>query len=148
MLTRILRSPLVSLTLFLLSLGALFLMKENANPDHSFSPVQIGILAAIAALLTVWALLVDMHNRNNPKERISMLGLFPAELREVDEGHQWVTYRACRNVYIYYSVTLPLAAGASIFIPDLFSKAFIVLAVWGFGQYAVYWLTIRKLNQV
>lgn len=87
------------------------------------------------------------HNRKYPNDRIHIFGLIPAEFREVDEGQQWITYKACRNVYINYSICLPLAAGFSILLPAYSSNASIVLGALGLGQYIGYGLTIRKFNR-
>ncbi|WP_066309037.1 hypothetical protein [Bacillus sp. FJAT-29814] len=99
-------------------------------------------------LALVWTILIKLHNNKYPKDKIKLAGLIPYEFREMDEGQQWVTYKACRNVYIYYSLAIPVAA----FICFIFSKNIFVpllsIGALGVGQYIVYWMTtFRLLNR-
>lgn len=155
MVSRILRSPLTSTTMFLAALGGIYIFKkywesgEFKKALDSGEPLTAGNIYALcyAAFFVLWVLLVSIHNRKNPKERISIwLGM--SEIWEVDEGQQWITFKACRNVYIYYSICLPLAAVAVIFVPSDFTYALIVLGLLGLGQYLVYGLTRWKYSRI
>ncbi|MCC2353242.1 hypothetical protein OCD85_17290 [Bacillus pacificus] len=69
------------------------------------------------------------------------MSIVPPEFREMDEGQQWVTFKACRNVYIYYTFAIPV----TVLICFIFSQNNLVpllsIGVLGIGQYIVYWLT-------
>ncbi|MBD3922052.1 hypothetical protein H8B09_25040 [Paenibacillus sp. PR3] len=151
MLSRIMRSPFISTTLFLATLGDIYLLMKviEAGEPYRLSTMQQIYNYCLIALLVLWATLVSIHNRKNPKDRISPWGIVPSELREVDEGQQWITFKACRNVYIYYSYSLPLAALAAIlFIPSSYFSAVIIFGLLGLGQYLVYSLTNWKYSRV
>lgn len=150
MLSRIMRSPFISITLFLAVLGDIYLLMkiiESGEPYELSTTAQIYNFCLIT-LLCLWVSLVIIHNRRNPKDRISPWGVIPSELREVDEGQQWITFKACRNVYIYYSYSLPLAALAVVFIPFNYVVTLITFGLLGLGQYLVYSLTNWKYSRV
>lgn len=155
MVSRILRSPLTSATMFLMALISIYLLKKNWDSGQFIKAVETGepltglnIFALFcAAMIVLWVLLVIIHNRKHPKERINVwLGL--SEIREVDEGQQWITFKACRNVYIYYSMGLPTAAIVLIFLPADYAYSLILFGLLGLGQYVVYGLTRWKYSRI
>lgn len=148
MLSRIMRSPLVSITLFLGSLGLCYLIKKTVESGEPLSTAGTLFTYFMFTLLGLWVFLVSIHNWKNPKDRINIWGVIPSELLEVDEGQQWVTFKACRNVYIYYSICLPLAILAFIFIPADYVHALITFGLLGLGQYLVYSLTRWTYSRV
>jgi hypothetical protein len=143
LLRSILRTPIFPMILLTLITCSLALKITDTQP------LLAKICAWIAIVLVfVWSILIKVHNHKNPEDRIKLAGYIPYEFREMDEGQQWVTYKACRNVYIYYSLAIPVAAficfgfSQNIFVPILSVGAL------GVGQYIVYWLTtFRLLNQ-
>lgn len=155
MLSRVLRSPFISTSMFLVSLVGVYLVKKNWDSGQFQKAVETGepmtalnIFAfCTAGVLVLWAVLVIIHNRKYPKDRIN-IWLNMSEIREVDEGQQWVTFKACRNVYIYYSICLPLAAFALMFIPFNYVNILITFGLLGLGQYLVYGLTSWKYSRV
>lgn len=97
----------------------------------------------------LWFILTKLYNRKNPDDKIKLFGFIPSEFREIDEGQQWVTYKACRNVYIYYSFALPVTAGICFLFSYNILAPLMCIGVLGVGQYIVYWLTtIRVLNRI
>ncbi|WP_309119442.1 hypothetical protein [Paenibacillus sp.] len=144
MLQRIVRSPFVPAFFLLIVIGFLVLSLLAPKVDPSLLRLGLLILTAVTA---IWTALIFLYNRRHPKHRVKALGFVPAEFRETDEGHQWVTFKACRNVYIYYTLALPAAAGACFVFADYRLTALVGIGALGLGQYLVYWLTIRKLNQ-
>ncbi|HZG83722.1 hypothetical protein [Paenibacillus sp.] len=144
MLQRILRSPLVPMFYFLLMTG--FLVLSLAGTESESPLIRYSFLL-FALLALAWIALIFLHNRNQPRHPVKAWGLIPPELREMDEGQQWITFKACRNVYIYYTVALPLAAGACFVLAGHRIAPLICIGVLGLGQYLVYWLTIRKFNR-
>lgn len=134
-----LRSPFLPMGTLVLVIGSLLLILTN-------TPGVLTELYWVIMVLVVflWPLLIKSHNRNNPNDQIKIGGFLPTEFREMDEGQQWVTYRACRNVYIYYNVALPLTAVIFFSLAGNKFAPLICLGLLGIGQYLVYWLTINR----
>jgi hypothetical protein len=95
----------------------------------------------------LWITLIHLYNRKNPQHPVKAWGFIPSEFQEMDEGHQWVTFKACRNVYIYYTFALPLVAGVCFVFAEFKLIPLFSIGALGLGQYIVYWLTIKKLNK-
>ncbi|MFD0712978.1 hypothetical protein [Paenibacillus sp. GCM10027626] len=148
MLTRIMRSPLLSTTLFLGTLGLSYLLKLMLSGELSFTEGRIYCAIFFVPLSALWVILVSIYNRRNPKDRINVWAVTPFEIREVDEGQQWITFKACRNVYIYYSCGLPVAAVTIILIPPNAVYTLITFGLFGLGQFLVYSLTMWKYSRV
>lgn len=134
-----LRSPLVPLGTFVLVIGSLLLNLTNTK----------GVLTEIYWVILVivvffWSVLIRDHNQKNPNDKIKVWGILPHEFREMDEGQQWVTYRACRNVYTYYAAALPVTAVVCFFFAGNKFVPIISLGLLGIGQYLVYWLTMNR----
>lgn len=155
MLSRILRSPLISTTMFLTAFVGIYLVKTNWDSGQFTKAVESGepmtalniFALCYAVVFVLWVVLVIIHNRKNPKDRIN-IWLNLSEIREVDEGQQMVTFKACRNVYIYYSICLPLAAVALMFISSNYINVLVAFGLLGLGQYLVYGLTSWKYSRV
>ena len=123
-----------------------FLLFSLMDTQVVMARLCFGILVMFTFL---WSLLTKLYNRKNPDDKIRLLGFTPSEFREIDEGQQWVTYKACRNVYIYYSVALPITAGICFLFSHNLFIPLMCIGVLGIGQYIVYWLTtIRILNRI
>jgi hypothetical protein len=150
MLSRVMRSPLISTTLFLVVLGDIYLLMKVIESGEPYQLSTTGRIYnySLAVFLCLWYTLVILHNRRSPKDRINIWGIIPPEFREVDEGQQWITFKACRNVYIYYSICLPCAALALLFFPSSYANTLMMLGLLGLGQYAVYSLTNWKYSRV
>jgi hypothetical protein len=144
MLPRLVRSPLTPLVMFLGLIGFVFSVVEDAK-SHSSLVFSAALLLGV--IFPLWVILVLFHNKKYPRQKVSLNSLLPPELREMDEGERWVTFNACRNVYIYYTFALPISTAFCIWFPDFPYLALSLIGVLGVGQYIVYWLTIRKLNQ-
>ncbi|MFK9094012.1 hypothetical protein [Bacillus salipaludis] len=143
MLRAILRSPIFPMSLLIFITCYLVLSVMNTQALLAKLCSWISLILAF-----VWTILIKWHNNKNPKNRIKLTGFIPYEFREMDEGQQWVTFKACRNVYIYYSLAIPVVA----FICYIFSKNIFVpllsIGALGVGQYIVYWMTtFRLLNR-
>ena len=105
MIKQVLRSPLIGASIFVLIIAFLLFSLMNTQV----------ILAKLCFDFSdgyfLWLILTRIYNRKNPHDKIRLFGFIPSEFREIDEGQQWVTYKACRNVYIYYSIALPVTQG-------------------------------------
>lgn len=148
MFTQMMRSPLLSAVLFLSTLGLFYLLKLMLSGELSTMTGRMyGALFAVP-LGVLWVILVRAYNRRNPKDRINVWATVPFEIRSVDEGQQWISFMACRNVYIYYTSCLPIAAGASLFLPPDAIYTLVPFGLLGLGQFLVYALTMRKYSRV
>ncbi|WP_042375529.1 hypothetical protein, partial [Neobacillus jeddahensis] len=103
MLRFFLRSPIFPVILLIFITASLVL--SLINTQDLLAKLCSGISLILAF---VWTILIKLHNNKNPKNRIKLTGFIPYEFREMDEGQQWVTFKACRNVYIYYSLAIPV----------------------------------------
>ena len=86
MLTRIMRSPLLSILLFLSTLGLFYLLKIMLSGELSSTIGRIYGACFFVPLSVLWVMLVSIYNRRNPKDRINVWAIIPFEIREVDEG--------------------------------------------------------------
>ncbi|MEF7557510.1 MULTISPECIES: hypothetical protein [Bacillus cereus group] len=136
MLNHILRSPFFPMSLLVFITA--FLLLSLMNTQVFLAKLCFGILIFFTF---GWSLFIKLYNRRNPKNKIKSMSIVPPEFREMDEGQQWVTFKACRNVYIYYTFAIPV----TVLICFIFSQNNLVpllsIGVLGIGQYIVYWLT-------
>jgi len=144
MVKQVLRSPLIGASIFVLIIA--FLLFSLMSTQVVLARLCFGILATVTFL---WFILTEFYNRKNSDDKIRLFGFIPSEFREIDEGQQWVTYKACRNVYIYYSIALPVTAGICFLFSQHNFVPLLCIGVLGAGQYIVYWLTtILILNRI
>ncbi len=144
MMKSILKSPLIPMILFVLIIT--FLLLSLTNTLVNLARLSFMILVLFTFL---WLTFIKLYNRRDSNNQIKPLGLIPPEFREMDEGQQWVTYKACRNVYIYYSFALPAVAVICFLLSDRILVPLICIGVLGIGQYIVYWLTtVHVLNRI
>ncbi|MBC6975169.1 hypothetical protein H9I32_23230 [Bacillus sp. Xin] len=136
MLNHILRSPFFPMSLLVFITA--FLLLSLMNTQVFLAKLCFGILIFFTF---GWSLFIKLYNRRNPKNKIKSMSIVPPEFREMDEGQQWVTFKACRNVYIYYTFAIPV----TVLICFIFSQNNLVpllsIGVLGIGQYVIYWLT-------
>ncbi|WP_379129234.1 hypothetical protein [Paenibacillus sp. sgz500958] len=142
MLERLVRSPLFAIFTMLWVTTSAILALTNIDINKLwFTPGTVYFI-----LWIVWIVLEGKFERKNPaKSNIRKLWM-PREFKELDEGQQWVTYKACRNVYIFFSVGIPFGIFACVctiyspFVP------IVVLFLLGAGQLLTYWITTRKYS--
>jgi len=77
---------------------------------------------------------------------IPIITYIPYELKEEDEGHQHITCRACRKVYIYYYFAILIAIVLVTILKDIQWIPVLILALLGLGQYFAFWTENRKLR--
>ncbi|WP_195694701.1 hypothetical protein [Priestia megaterium] len=145
MLQRIIRSPFIPMSMFLLIILCFTISTMDFYPNQSMLARMVFLSLIVITLC--WTILAQLHNRKYPHDRINSLGLIPPEFQETDEGQQWITFKACRNVYVYYTYALPIVAGICFLFSTSRFIPLLSIGALGLGQYIVYWLTIRKLNQ-
>ncbi|MEI3604370.1 hypothetical protein SPD48_01580 [Pseudogracilibacillus sp. SE30717A] len=138
MLERILRSPLLMISI-LIYLGIVYVgVQEGWSKALLFYPFLISFLIYFA--------FVYIHNKRNPDKRIKWITYIPYELREDDEGLQWITFKATRKVYIFYSFAIPIGIVLYTFFHEVISY-FTIWMLVGFGiiQYLIYWLETKDI---
>src|SRR5699024_2664446 len=97
-------------------------------------------------LSIIYFLLIAYHNKLHPKRKMSLFSFIPYELREDDEGLQYLTFKAMRKVYIFYYIAIPVG----ILLISIFENLIPHFSMWllvAFGviQYFIYWLGIRHV---
>ncbi len=140
MLRFIVRSPLYPMSMLILLTAFMLLTLMN---NHKFlANVCFWIFILISLVFSV---LIKFHNHKNPNQKIKDSSIIPPEFREMDEGQQWVTFKACRNVYIYYSLAIPAALIISFAFSENIFILLLTICLLGLGQYIVYWTTTLRL---
>lgn len=105
-------------------------------------------MKGFALLIIIYFGLMIYYNHKHPDRKIPIITHIPYEFKEEDEGHQYITYRACRKVYIYYYFTIPLAIVFVSNFKDIEWIPVFVLTLLGLGQYFIYWSEIKKLRDL
>ncbi|WP_218668310.1 hypothetical protein [Sediminibacillus massiliensis] len=138
---RFLKSPFISVIILAL-LGVLLVSFHEGWLDNG-NWVLFPLLLFIAGYYA----LMKHHNKRNPEKRIKLHTYIPYELREEDEGMQWVTFKACRKVYIFYCFAIPVGMVLAISLQDIipYFPIWLLLSI-GALQYFIYWSEIRKLE--
>jgi hypothetical protein len=86
---------------------------------------------------------IPFYNRRNPQNRVKP-SVIPMELREEDEGMQWITFKATRKVYIFYAFAIPFGIALTAFLNHIPYFPIILLIVMGVSQYLIYWFQLNK----
>ena len=146
MFAKIVRSPLFPLFIWWYAIGVYYIVLFK--PFEILEEIKL-LFVILVLLVPVFIILMQyLYNRRHPENRISLIrGFIPWEFNEVDEGQKWITYNGCRNVYIYYSIALPILIVLYAFLSNVSYAPLILIGLLGTGQYLVYWMTIRKLNR-
>ncbi|UHA72236.1 hypothetical protein [Paenibacillus sp. 481] len=137
-LSKMISSPLFTI-IYLVTIGAFILLMQSQN----FVQQSPALLMILRGLLIVFAIAMIASCWKRPLSHFFL----PLEFREEDEGQQWITYRACRKVYIYYYVAIPVAIIISLLFSHVNFVPLLVLFALAIGQFFVYWLEIRKLDR-
>lgn len=141
MIERFLRSPF-TMGLFLIGIGLIYAVGMITRNSEYFFLAIIGF-----ALFTIsYFGLMMYYNNKYPERKIAVFTYIPYELKEEDEGHQYITYRACRKVYIYFYFAIPCAIVLVTVFKDIEWIPIFVLTGLGLGQFFTYWSEIKKLQ--
>lgn len=124
--------------LMLIYMGLIYVgVQENWPPDILFYPFLL-IMGLYFGLLCI-------HNKRHPERKIKWITYIPYELREEDEGMQWVTYKATRKVYIFYYFAIPPSIVIVTFVTFIPYLEIWLLVSFGVIQYFIYWYETRKV---
>ncbi|MUK88405.1 hypothetical protein GMD78_08380 [Ornithinibacillus sp. L9] len=140
MIEKIIRSPL-SMMFFILLFGGLIWSKY-------YSPIEVKpytnwITIGILVIIAVFFILIMIHNQKHPNRKINFFGWIPYEFKEEDEGKQWVTFQACRKVYIFFSFAIPISI-ILIALIEFPALPLLILIVIGMTQYGIFWWEENK----
>jgi hypothetical protein len=90
--------------------------------------------------------LVIYNNKKFPHKQIDLHSYAPHEFREDDEGLQWVTFKACRKVYLFYYFAIPVGISlVAVYYNSIPLFGVWVLVLFGVIQNFIYWFEIRKV---
>lgn len=134
---RLLKSPFVMM-IMLIFLGLVYIgFQEEWKLVYFFLPFVFFFIG--------YYILVYMYNKKNPDNRIKIMNLLPYELREDDEGLQWITYKATRKVYIFYYYAIPIGIVAVTFLSGFIPYfPILLLVVFGVIQYFIFWFEFHQ----
>lgn len=139
MLERFLKSPIISVVV-LIFLGILFVGKAEGWLDSAYVSVPFVLFVLVYYLLAIY------NNKKFPDKKVKFNTHLPYELREEDEGMRWVTFKACRKVYIFYYYAIPTGILLFALLHDTIPYFTIwLLVLFGIIQYLIYWFEIRKV---
>lgn len=141
MLAKIVRSPLTQLFFLALIFGFFWLSFYAPN---FFEEHMLLICIFLLATTVLFFVFIMIHNRKNPDRKINLTSWKPYEMKEEDEGLKWVTFQACRKVYIFYAFAIPASAILITIFIHYRSVPLIVLFLMGAIQYIILWWEERK----
>lgn len=138
LLEKYLRSPLLMI-IMLIYFGIIYVgVQEEWSYGKIFYPFFI--------LFIIYYALIVFHNKKEPNRKITIFTYIPYELREDDEGMQWMTFKATRKVYIFYYFAIP----GGIALYSIFNGFIPYFTVWllvffGVIQYLIYWFETKEI---
>ncbi|MGM0845663.1 MAG: hypothetical protein ACQEUT_11850 [Bacillota bacterium] len=141
MLKRTYQSPLFN-CLLILCFGLIMIGEHYAAHVPAWliiDPMVLGI-----PILIIIAI-IPIYNRRYPDDKIKP-SVIPMELREEDEGMQWLTFKATRKVYIFYAFAIPVGIALISYFNKVPYFSIILLAVMGIAQYLIYWVQMKKFR--
>lgn len=139
MLKKIFQSPLFNVVL-VLGLGLIMLSEKYSGHLPAWFDIDPMVLG-IPILILVG--IIPFYNLMNPNEKIKP-SVLPMELREEDEGMQWLTYKATRSVYVFFALFIPPAIALIAYLNEIVYLPIIVLIFMGVSQYLIYWVQMRR----
>lgn len=137
MLEKVLRSPFMMMVM-LIMFGVVYVGAGEGWPLRVF-------YIPFFSFFLLYFLLIVFHNKRHPEKKIKVFTLIPYELREDDEGLQYITFKAMRKVYIFYYFAIPFGIAMAFIFQHIIPYFTIwLLVTFGIVQYFIYWLEIRK----
>lgn len=141
MLKNTFQSPLFNIVLII---GLGIIMIGNHYSEHvptwlSIDPLVLGV--PILVLLAA----IPLYNKRNPQDPIKA-SLIPMELREEDEGMQWLTFKATRKVYIFFATAIPIAIALTAYFNHIPYLPIILFIIMGITQYLIFWFQMKRYS--
>ena len=141
MLKRTFQSPLFNIVLIF---GLGIIMIGNRYSEHVPSWLNIDPMVLGIPILIMIAI-IPLYNKRNPEDPIKA-SLIPMEMREEDEGMQWVTFKATRNVYIFFAFSIPVAIALTAYFNHIPYLPIVLLIVMGISQYLIFWIQMKRYS--
>jgi hypothetical protein len=141
LLKRTFESPLFNIVLIL---GLGIIMIGNYYSEHvpawfNIDPMVLGIPILIMIAM------IPLYNKRNPVDPIKPR-IIPMEMREEDEGMQWLTFKATRKVYIFFALSIPVAIALTAYFNHIPYLPIILFIVMGITQYMIYWFQMKRYS--
>ncbi|WP_227396253.1 hypothetical protein [Jeotgalibacillus aurantiacus] len=139
MLKRIFQSPLFNVML-VAGLGLVMLSEQYSDQMPVWFKVDSMVLGVPILILLG---LIPIYNWRNPQNKIKPQ-ILPMELREEDEGMQWLTFKATRSVYVFYALAIPPSIAITAYFHEIIYIPVLILMLLGTVQYLIYWGFMRR----
>ncbi|WP_374055775.1 hypothetical protein [Rossellomorea sp. FM04394] len=141
MLKKIFQSPLFNAVL-IIGLGIIMLGDHYA--DHIPDWLVVDSMVLGIPILIMMAI-IPIYNRRHPGNRIKP-SVIPMELREEDEGMQWLTFKATRKVYTFFAFAIPIGIALTAYLHHIPYFPIILLIGMGVVQYLIYWFQMKRFS--
>lgn len=139
MLKKIFQSPIFNVFL-IICMGLIILSKYYSE----FMPEWLQIHPLLLVIpLCILIVMIPIYNKRNPKDRFQPQ-IVPLEMREEDEGLQWITYKATRKVYIFFALFIPVAILLTALLREVPYFPIILLCIMGVIQYVIFYLEMKR----
>lgn len=141
MLKKTFQSPLFNIVL-IFGLGIIMIgnhYSERVPAWLNIDPMVLGIPILIMIAI------IPLYNRRNPEDPIKA-SLIPMEMREEDEGMQWLTYKATRKVYIFFALSIPVAIALTAYFNHIPYLPIVLFIVMGVSQYLIFWIQMKRYS--
>ncbi|KIL51331.1 hypothetical protein KP77_08430 [Jeotgalibacillus alimentarius] len=139
MLKKIFHSPVFNIVL-VIGLGLIMLSEKYSSVMPAWYKIDSMVLG-IPILILLGS--IPIYNRINPQNKIKPQ-IIPMELREEDEGMQWLTFKATRSVYVFFALIIPPAIALTAYFNHVIYLPVLILTAMGVIQYAIYWVHMRR----
>jgi hypothetical protein len=140
-LKRTFQSPLFNIVLVL---GLGIIMIGNYYSEHVPAWLKIDPMVLGIPILIMIAV-IPLYNKRNPGDPIKPQ-IIPMEMREEDEGMQWLTFKATRKVYIFFALSIPVAIALTAYFNHIPYLPIILFIVMGVAQYLIYWFQMKRYS--
>ena len=140
-LKRTFQSPLFNIVLIL---GLGIIMIGNYYSEHVPGWIKIDPMVLGVPILIMIAI-IPLYNKRNPGDPIKPR-ILPMEMREEDEGMQWLTFKATRKVYIFFALFIPVAIALTAYFNHIPFLPIILFIVMGVAQYLIYWFQMKRYS--
>lgn len=144
---------IVILIMMTITIGVAGDITYFGNGGFEFEFTLEGFSAAVFLLTTlsffIYLILlltnIRKHNKQFPNKKISAFTMKPQEYIDDDELFEEMTKRATKKVYSYYAWALPLLVALSL--GAFLGRTVILVGILliAFGQYWIYYSTMRKV---
>lgn len=141
MLKKVFQSPLFNVVL-IIGLGIIMIGDHYEGHIPSWLVVDPMVLGVPILILMAW---IPIYNKRHPENRIKP-SVIPMEMREEDEGMQWLTFKATRKVYIFFAFAIPIGITLTAYLHHIPYLPIVLLSVMGVLQYLIYWFQMKSLT--